>query len=45
MNRVIFRVAGIGFKNLPMNQFGVREPELKKIARVPVLFVPQKSKR
>jgi hypothetical protein len=45
MNRVIFRIAGIGFRNIPLDQFGVQKPELQKIARVPVLFVPQKSKR
>ncbi|MCX5674214.1 MAG: right-handed parallel beta-helix repeat-containing protein [Planctomycetota bacterium] len=27
----------LGFKNFPMDQFGVRKPDLKKIARTPVL--------
>ena len=27
----------IGFKNFPMNQFGVKKPSLKKIARTPLL--------
>ncbi|MEX2103757.1 MAG: PDZ domain-containing protein, partial [Bacilli bacterium] len=26
---------GLGFRNFPMDQFGVRKPELKKIAKVP----------
>jgi len=30
----------IGFKNFPMNQFGVRKPELRKIAKTPVLIAP-----
>jgi len=30
----------IGFKNFPMDQFGVRKPELRKIARTPDLTPP-----
>lgn len=30
---------GIGFRNFPMDRFGVRKPELKRIARVPKLPV------
>ncbi len=28
---------GIGFKNFPMNQFGVKKPSLKAIARTPII--------
>ena len=31
----------LGFVNFPMDQFGVQKPELKAIARTPVLPVPQ----
>lgn len=35
----------IGFKNFPMDQFGVQKPELKAIARVPAFPTPElKSK-
>ncbi|MBP0903864.1 PDZ domain-containing protein [Mariniflexile gromovii] len=37
----------IGFKNFPMNQFGVQKPELKKIAKtpeVPVIKDPSEKK-
>jgi len=27
----------LGFKNFPMDQFGVQKPDLRKIARTPVL--------
>ncbi|MCX5656070.1 MAG: PDZ domain-containing protein, partial [Planctomycetota bacterium] len=30
----------LGFKNFAMDQFGVQKPDLKKIARMPVLPVP-----
>jgi len=30
----------IGFKNFPMDQFGVRKAELRKIAKTPVLIAP-----
>jgi hypothetical protein len=33
-------VLKLGFKNFPMDQFGVQKPELKKIARTPELPVP-----
>ena len=33
-----------GFKNFPMDQFGVKKPELKKIARVPSMDKPAKPK-
>jgi membrane-associated protease RseP (regulator of RpoE activity) len=31
---------GLGFVNFPMDQFGVQKPELKAIARTPVLPMP-----
>ena len=31
----------LGFKNFPMDRFGVRRPELKALARTPVLPVPR----
>ena len=31
----------LGFVNFPMDQFGVQKPELKAIARTPMLPVPQ----
>jgi len=34
----------LGFKNFPMDQFGVQSPRLKAIARTPVLPVPRKVK-
>ena len=35
----------IGFKNFPMNRFGVQKPELKAIARVPRFPVPKIEKQ
>lgn len=33
----------LGFKNFPMDQFGVRKPELRRIARTPDLMPPVNS--
>lgn len=35
----------LGFVNFPMNQFGVKSPRLKKLARTPVLPVPGAAAR
>lgn len=35
----------IGFKNFPMTMFGVRKPDLKAIARVPVFPMPKMAER
>ncbi|WDE98959.1 right-handed parallel beta-helix repeat-containing protein [Lentisphaera profundi] len=34
----------IGFKNFPMDQFGVKKPALRKIARTPILPMPVLTK-
>ena len=35
----------IGFKNFPMDQFGVKKPELKAIARTPVFPTPYAAQK
>ena len=35
----------MGFKNFPMDQFGVKKPSLRAIARTPSLSAPKKKKR